>query len=212
MTGPPPGDRTRLTRWGTASALKDDEARRRLLAAATRCIARRGTAKVPIDEVAAEAGVSRMTVYRYFGSREEVILAVLLDRLDSGLEAVVRSLGSPGDAARSLPELILNAIGRVAGDEVNEALFSPGSRSWVAALEYASEPVLDQMHRHLAPLLEQWRADGQLHADLDLRETTRWLNVVSITLMTPPWLGLSLRAKREFLDRYLVRALVRAPA
>ncbi|WP_307873727.1 MULTISPECIES: TetR/AcrR family transcriptional regulator [unclassified Frankia] len=211
MTGATPAGANRRTRWGTGSALgDDDEARRRLIAAAARCIARSGTAKIRTEDIAAEAGVSRMTLYRYFGTREEVILAVLLSRIDSGLGAVVRSLRSPGDAAQSIPELILKAIGLVGGDQLNEALFSADSRSWVAALEYASEPIVDAMHRQISPLLERWQADRQLHADLDLRETTRWINLVSITLMTPPWLELSSQAKREFLDRYLVRALVPA--
>ena len=94
---------------------------------------------------------------------------------------------------------------------MNEALFSADSRSLVATLEYASDPILDALHRHLSPLLTRWQADRQLFDDLDLRETTRWINAVSIMLMTPPWLGLSPRAKRSFLSRYLVRALVHAP-
>jgi TetR/AcrR family transcriptional regulator len=208
VTGAAPRGGERRTRWGTGSALGDDEARRRLIAAAARCIARSGTAKIRTEDIAAEAGVSRMTLYRYFGTREEVILAVLLSRIDAGLGAVVRSLSSPEDPARSIPELILTAIGLIDGDEVNGALFSADSRSWVAALEYASEPIVDAMHRQISPLLERWQADGVLHADLDLRETTRWINLVSITLMTPPWLDRSPRVKEEFLDRYLVRALV----
>ena len=207
------GKVNRQQRWGTASALSDDEeARRRLIEAATRCIARNGTAKVRIEEVAAEAGVSRMTVYRYFSSRDDVILAVLLNRIDSGMAGVVRSLRSPQDAARSLPDLVLNSIGLVSGDEVNEALFSPDSRSFVAALEFASEPIIDAFHHHIGPLLQEWQTQGQLYADLDLRETTRYVNAVSMMLMTPPWLELSRRAKRSYLDRYLVRALVQRPA
>ena len=45
-------------------------------------------------------------------------------------------------------------------------------------------------------------------ADLDLRMTVRWINVVAVTLMTPPWLEMPPAEKRTYLDRYLVRALV----
>jgi TetR/AcrR family transcriptional regulator len=178
------------------------------VAAAQRCIVRRGTARIPVDEVAAEAGVSRATVYRYFSTREELILGVLLSRLDVALDEVVRSLRHPRDAARSIPDLILNAIGLVYRDEVSEALFSPDSRSLVTTVEMTAEPIVDGVLRHLTPLLRQWQSEGQLHADLDLRMTVRWMNVAAVTLMTPPWLEMPPPGKRAFLDRYLVRALV----
>jgi TetR/AcrR family transcriptional regulator len=202
-------DGTRRQRWGTATALSDDdEARRRIIAAATRCIARHGTAKVPIEQIAAEAGVSRMTVYRYFGNRDDVVLAVIVGRIDARLSELVHSLRSRRQAAQALPELILKSVGLVAGDRVNEGLLSADSRSLIAELEFSSEPVIDALHRHLAPLLRQWQVDGQLYADLDLRETTRWINAVAILLITPPWRDLSPRAQRTFLNQYLIRALV----
>ena len=71
-----------------------------------------------------------------------------------------------------------------------------------------AEPIVEGVHRHIAPLLRQWQADGQLHADLDLRMTARWMNAVSVMLMTPPWLEMPRRDKRSFIDQYLVRALV----
>ena len=69
--------------WGDDRAiLDDDEARRRLLEAAGRCIVRRGNAQIRMAEVAEEAGVSRSTVYRYFPNRDEVLLGLMLARVD----------------------------------------------------------------------------------------------------------------------------------
>jgi AcrR family transcriptional regulator len=178
------------------------------VAAAVRCVVRRGTGRISMDEVADEAGVSRATVYRYYRTREDLILGVLLSRLDVAMDLVVRSLDEPGNAARSIPDLILVSIGLVYGDTVNEALFSPDSRSLVTAVEMAAEPIVEGVYRHIAPLLQQWQDGGQLHSDLDLRMTARWLNSVSVMLMTPPLLELPAAEKRAFLDRYVVRALV----
>jgi AcrR family transcriptional regulator len=161
-----------------------------------------------MDEVAAEAGVSRATIYRYFSTREELILGVLLSRLDAALDEVIRSLRHPADAARSIPDLILHAIGLVYRDKVSKALFSPDSRSLVTAVEMTAEPIVDGVLRRLTPLLRQWQSEGQLHPDLDLRMTVRWMNVAAVTPLTPPWLEMPLRGKRAFLNQYLVRALV----
>jgi AcrR family transcriptional regulator len=195
--------------WGSDSALLDDaEARRRLLEAAGRCIVRRGSARIRMAEVAEEAGVARSTVYRYFPSRDELIIGLFLSRVDAALEKVVLRLDDPGDAARCIPDFVLGPNSFIEGSPVNEALFSPGSTGMMVMLELDSTPLSDASYRHFGPLLERWQAAGQLHPDLDLRDTVRWIGTVSLMLLTPPWRERSEAAKREFLDRYLVRALV----
>jgi TetR/AcrR family transcriptional regulator len=196
-------------RWGDDRALVDEEeARRRLIDATARCIVRRGNAQIRMSEVADEAGVARSTVYRYFPTRGELILGLLLDRVDAALDAAVRSLPDPEDATRCLPDLILGPIGLVDGSPVNEALFSEDSSGFMTALELSSEPLLDASMRHFAPLLERWQAAGKIHADLDIRETLRWMLAVSLILLSPPWRQRPADSKHLFLDQYLVRAIV----
>jgi AcrR family transcriptional regulator len=48
-----------------------------ILQAAARAFARTGYATTTMDDVAAEAGISRLIVYRHFGSKEELYRAVL---------------------------------------------------------------------------------------------------------------------------------------
>ena len=199
-------------RWGSQSALvDDDEARRRLVAASIRCIVRRGSAAIRVEEVASEAGVSRSTVYRYFASRDELILGVLLSRIESGMDRLVRSLARPGDAEQSIEDLIIGAIGMVAGDEVNEGLYSEASRPTVTLLELTSPVIVDGIYRHIGPLLERWRDEGQLRLGLDLYETARWLNAVAVILLTPPWSDRSPGNQRKFLQQYVVPSLINHP-
>ena len=208
---PPPEDATERSprRWGGDRALlDDDEARRRLLDATSLCIVRRGNAQIRMAEVADQAGVARSTVYRYFRTRDDLVLGLLLSRVDAALEAVVRSLRNPDDASLCLPEIILKPIALVEGNPLNEALFSERSSAFVTALELSSEPLLDASVHHFGPLVERWRDIGVLHADLDVRETVRWINAVSLILLSPPWRSRSPSSKRLFLEHYLVRALV----
>jgi TetR/AcrR family transcriptional regulator len=196
-------------RWGDDRALiDDDEARRLLLDAATRCIARRGNTQFRMAEVADEAGVVRSTVYRYFASRDELLLGLLLVRTDAALATFVRGLGHPQDAARSIPDLILGPLASVDGNPLNEALFATESTAVNSAIRAGAEPVVDVLMRHYGPLLRDWQADGQLRADLDLRETVHWMNAISHFLLAPPWRQRPTAAKRTFVEQYLVRALL----
>lgn len=196
-------------RWGDDRALlDDDEARRLLLEAAARCITRRGNSQIRMAEVADEAGVVRSTVYRYFATRDELLLGLLLLRTDVAMAEFVRGLGRPGDAARTIPELILGPISRVDGDPLNEALFATESTAVNSAVQAGAEPVVDVLMRHFGPLLQGWQADGQLRPDLDLRITVHWMNSVSHFLLAPPWRPRPPAEKRRFVEQYVVSALL----
>jgi AraC-like DNA-binding protein len=69
--------------------------RRRILAATFVVLARDGRRKLQLSDVAAEAKVSRPTLYRYFGSKEGLLEAFGLyeqDNFDSGIAAAMAGL------------------------------------------------------------------------------------------------------------------------
>ncbi|MBB2990026.1 AcrR family transcriptional regulator [Mycolicibacterium iranicum] len=51
----------------------DNATRQRILAATAEVLGRNGTAKLSLSEVAAQAGVSRPTLYRYFTDKRELL-------------------------------------------------------------------------------------------------------------------------------------------
>ena len=61
----------------SAQRLRRRERRDQILAAATRAFARSGFAATGLDAIAAEAGVSRVILYRHFESKTELYRAVL---------------------------------------------------------------------------------------------------------------------------------------
>ncbi|HKI43045.1 TetR/AcrR family transcriptional regulator [Mycobacterium sp.] len=195
--------------WGDERAILDDEeARKRILDAAGRCILRRGNTQVRMGEVADEAGVSRSTVYRYFPGRDEVLLGLMLKRVDNALANLVRSLPAPEDPVRSVPEMVLARVESVDGNPLNEALFAAESTAVATALEKGSEPIVELLLSHYGPLLKRWKLAGRLHDDLDPRSLVQWLHTTTLFLLTPSWRYRSLADKREFVDQFVVRALV----
>ena len=62
------------------------EARQRILETADRLFYQEGIRAVGIDRIIAEAGVAKMSLYKYFPSKDDLILAVLKHREESVLE------------------------------------------------------------------------------------------------------------------------------
>lgn len=67
---------------------EERQGRARLMDAAARLFTKRGTANVGINEVTAEAGVARMTLYNNFPSKEKLTLAVYEEMTQATLARV----------------------------------------------------------------------------------------------------------------------------
>jgi AcrR family transcriptional regulator len=65
------------SRTPTRQLLPRDQRQASILRAAARAFARTGFSATSMEDVAAEAGISRLIVYRHFGSKEELYRAVL---------------------------------------------------------------------------------------------------------------------------------------
>lgn len=102
-------------------AVEAKEARRRhILSAALRCFARRGYYPTTIDEIAAEAGVSKGSPYVYFESKEELFRA-LYGRWTCGLnEQIDAALAGLADRERRSPRRMLEAALIAVGAHVTE--------------------------------------------------------------------------------------------
>jgi AcrR family transcriptional regulator len=64
-----------------------------ILDATERLLGRYGFRKMTMDDIAAEAGVARRTIYLHFGSKEEVALASI-DRVVDGVLAALRAIAA----------------------------------------------------------------------------------------------------------------------
>ncbi|HEY0950783.1 TetR/AcrR family transcriptional regulator [Nocardioides sp.] len=71
---------------GPVRRMKRQERREQILAAATEAFARSGFAATSLDEIAEEAGITRVVLYRHFDSKGDLYQSVL-DRMCGRLEA-----------------------------------------------------------------------------------------------------------------------------
>ncbi|UUV28667.1 TetR/AcrR family transcriptional regulator [Amycolatopsis roodepoortensis] len=116
------------------------ERREQILDAATRAFARTGYAATGLDDVAAEAGITRVLLYRHFDSKGDMYRAVL-DRACARLGTAV---GSEGDYDEgSLPALMRSAADDPDGFRLlfRHAVREPEFRDVVDGIRSASAEV-----------------------------------------------------------------------
>lgn len=88
--------------------------RARLIDAAYEIAAEQGAEAVTLASVATRAGLARSSLYGYFGSRDELIVAVCEDAVGRWCETIVRSMTAAADRDRQLREYVEAQLGAAA--------------------------------------------------------------------------------------------------
>ncbi len=93
-----------------------DFRRDQVIEVARRLFGERGTTDVSMDEIAAEAGVARSTVYVYFANRDELLRACLKGMHNQLLEDIAESWEANDEPVHRLERLIEGMLERIDDD------------------------------------------------------------------------------------------------
>ena len=133
--------------------LSPDERRRQLLRAAGEVMTARGVDAVQFAEVATAAGVTRQLVYRFFPSRQALIMGVLEDLADD----LTRRFGE--SAAHTIPGS-LEAGARLFVDAVCDTIEAKGAGPWHLLDSRGPDPEVARLGRRI---LDRLVAPWELH-------------------------------------------------
>ncbi|GAC1402403.1 MAG: hypothetical protein NVSMB60_18680 [Mycobacterium sp.] len=104
--GPTEG-RPRRVAWRQHGTPSDPRAH--IIAAASRCLANVGLERTSLTAIATESGVSRQTIYKYFATRDEIIVEALETEAAEASERIMAIARNNATAAGYVVELLMSA-------------------------------------------------------------------------------------------------------
>lgn len=144
---------------------RSEDARRAVLHAADDLLVEKGFAGVTVEGVAAAAGVAKQTIYRWWGSKTDILLDTFLE--DAANDLVPQQQETLAEDLRAhLRRLAHFLTGNDAG-AVFKALIGHAQHDAAFAEKLRTHYLDEQRHRDRAPL-DRAIARGALPADLDV--------------------------------------------
>ncbi len=148
--------------------------RRRVLDAAEALFRERGL-EVGVAEIAERAGVGRGTLFRNFPSKEDLIAAIVVERMGEAVDIGRTLLGSP-EPGEALFEFLAEIAGR---QQLDRALFEAVADAWLANDEIRAAHA--EVVGVLGELLERAQAAGVVREDIGAMDVLMLLKGVCET-------------------------------
>lgn len=168
---------------GTGLSANADEARQQILTAAESVIKRYGLAKTTMDDIGKEAGVSRPTVYRYFGDRDALIGALIERRSRLLFDRARTFILKHETFAEQLVEGLIYLVDHGRKDPIVRILVSPEHMELAMPLVGGANLASDLTAEMWEPVLRKAIDRGDIRADLDMDAVARWLALVQFILV-----------------------------
>ncbi len=156
-------DRNAATGVETVGANEASPHRVRIIDGTLACLARHGTAKTTVDDIARESGVSRATVYRVFpGGRDQILSAVVDTEMARMFSALGVRLGEAHTLTEALVGGIVEASSRIRNHAALAYLVVHEPELILAHLAFdESDRLLTAASQFTAPFLARWMTPGE---------------------------------------------------
>lgn len=153
----------------------------RLLEAAARCFAKKGFRSTTVDEIAAEAGMSRPLLYKHYDGKEALIDAVLDDLL-SEWEAQAGELTGHESASAALRNKIERSVRFAEERPLLQSIFQQDPRVLVSGHAELFERSHEALRAEIERIVRWGQSTGEFGADLDPGAVTELIELVTHAL------------------------------
>ena len=160
----------------------DSPRRVRIIDATLACLARHGTTKTTVDDIARQAGVSRATVYRVFpGGRDQILGAVVDTEMARLFSALGVRLGEAGDLTEALVGGIVEASTRLRDHAALAYLVEHEPEMVLGHLAFdESDRLLVAASHFTAPFLARWMSPPEAE------RVTEWATRIVLSYAIAP--------------------------
>jgi AcrR family transcriptional regulator len=186
-----------------------EQVRRRLVDAAEAVVRDDGASTLRLDTVADRVGLHRSSVYRYFGSKEELITAVVVQATMRVGHKVIDRLGPGAPPERFLAEGMAIALAELVADAVYRSLMAPSASVWMARVR--AKALAEGIRPLVEPTFVAASEQGLLRDGITPDDALRWLQIVASGLARSTDIVPDTDELTGLLERMLVPALLSDP-
>lgn len=182
------------------------EPKDRILTRAAALFMRNGIKSVSMDDIAADLGMSKKTLYKTFTNKDEIVLGVMSGHLCQAQGECARVASHAADAVQEM--LTISAWADQQFSNIHPSIFHDLRKyypaAWTLFSEHKSTFILDQIMQNL----RRGMAEGLFRADLDVEVLAR-LNLAQIELafdpdLYPPTQFAPVRVNKVFDEHFLL--------
>lgn len=181
----PAANRNKPGQRACAAAARGD-ASSALIDAAERCYARLGIGATTMEDIAAEAGISRRTLYRYFASHDQVLNAVARRAIDRFWEQFHASHQGITDFCDYLVEALIYTIKYAPRTKTHRILFDQGMLPLVNSMYIANPDYLRDQARAFGEVYERSCRQTGTRGGLDMLMVCEWFNRLAVSFLATP--------------------------
>jgi AcrR family transcriptional regulator len=169
---------TKPRRSGRPAGKASETLDRHILATASRLFIENGYAGTSIEQIAAEAGAGKQTIYRRYGSKEDLFKAALTDLGEMLLRSAAIAEASSADALTSLRETCrawLDVITMPESIATYRVLIADAHR-FPSLADYAMDSVAEPFYGVILRFIRSAREAGQIRRNCDDEVMSRVLS------------------------------------
>jgi len=165
----------------------DPETRDAIVAASYACVARRGLARLSVEDVARDSGVARATIYRYFpGGRDALVAEVVSYEVGRFFGALAEAVYGAPDFATMLEEGIVFARRAIGEHVLLQRTLALEPDRLLPLLSTEAHRVRPIIAAYVLPNLEIEARAGRVRPDVDLRAAADYLARMILSVIGSP--------------------------